>query len=554
MRKTKSTLLLAALALSACSEEPTNPRLDAAVSALITQNRLDVGEALAFTGIQTRNIPLKGGSTGAEYLLVPFNSAPGMDPTVAVEIDGEGFTPANTSVNRSPAGAPLFDMAGTALMPDEDFHIQLRETERRELGPLLRTGASRSISAARTSSALEVPSVGDILTLNGSLNACTGYNARFGRVEAIGERSIIVSDTLNPSGGFTPAEYQQVADAFDDLVYPVATENFGETVDIDNNGRAIIFYTRVVNELTGPNSDEVVGGFFYSRDLFPPAECATSNVAELFYLLAPDPNGEINGNVRSKQGVFNSTIGVTIHEFQHLINASRRIYVNDASDFEQTWLNEGLSHISEELLFYSVSGLTPRQNIDIDLLRSRPSYIQAVNAYQLDNLYRYLIYLEDPAEESLLGVDNLPTRGASWAYLRYVADHEEGPDQPLWYALVNSVNTGVTNLQGVLTENPIDLMQTWTASVYTDDYVDTESYLYQQPSWNFRSLLPVINDDLFPLEVDYLGTSGAEYTLQGGGAAFVRFAIEPSASGVLNITSGGAVAPERLRATIVRVR
>ena len=90
----------------------------------------------------------------------------------------------------------------------------------------------------------------------------------------------------------------------------------------------------------------------------------------------------VNGNVRSMADVRQSTGGVRGHEFQHLISASRRLYVNDASEFEETWLNEGLSHIAEELLFYSASGLAPRQNITLAQLTnsSTPQVNNAVNA------------------------------------------------------------------------------------------------------------------------------------------------------------------------------
>src|SRR5204863_8605906 len=89
-----------------------------------------------------------------------------------------------------------------------------------------------------------------------------------------------------------------------------------------------------------------------------------SNFAEMFYLIVPDPSGTINGNVRTKAEVTQSSISVLAHEYQHLINAARRLYINDAEDFEEVWLNEGLSHIAEELLFYRTAGLQPRSNID----------------------------------------------------------------------------------------------------------------------------------------------------------------------------------------------
>jgi hypothetical protein len=96
-----------------------------------------------------------------------------------------------------------------------------------------------------------------------------------------------------------------------------------------------------VNELTPANSASYVGGFFFGRDLFPVADtptlqgCAGSNTGEMFYLLAPDPAGSINGNVRRTGFVDSVTTSVLAHEFQHLINASRRLYSAERQDFEE---------------------------------------------------------------------------------------------------------------------------------------------------------------------------------------------------------------------------
>src|SRR4029079_8642217 len=167
----------------------------------------------------------------------------------------------------------------------------------------------------------------------------------------------------NPAGGFTNAEFASIATTFDTLVDPLDRGAFGDPTDIDGDGHRILLYTRTGNELTPSGSEGVVEGFFNPRDLFPTQStatlqaCAGSNFAEMFYLLVPDPTGTINGNVRTKTAVTQSSIAVVAHEYQHLINAARRLYVNDADDFEEVWLNEGLSHIAEELLFYRTSGL-----------------------------------------------------------------------------------------------------------------------------------------------------------------------------------------------------
>jgi hypothetical protein len=398
-----------------------------------------------------------------------------------------------------------------------------------------------------------VSAVGDLVSLNASIQACQAPNNRTGRVVAVSQRAVIVEDVANPAGGFSAQEYQHVAATFDTLIYPVDTRNFGEPTDIDANGRVVIFYTRAVNELTEPNSNSFVGGFFFGRDLLPRSTCATSNFAEIFYLLSPDPTGAVNGNARSREFVLRSTLGTVAHEFQHLINSSRRIYVNNATVMEEVWLNEGLSHIAEELQFYAVTPLEPRQNIDVNTIRSSEQIRQAFNTYQIANFGRFITFLENPDTTSLMGPDQLSTRGAAWAFLRYAADQEPSSDRDFFFSLVNSRTAGVANLNQALEADALDLMQSWTVSVYTDDAVPSAAPLYMQPSWNFRSVIGALASG-YPLKVNTLGAGQTTFDLRPGGAAYVRFGVAPGEQAVITTTAAGAAPPERLRASLVRIR
>ena len=260
--------------------------------------------------------------------------------------------------------------------------------------------------------------------------ACTSPNMRGFTIAAQSARLIIAVGTDNPPGGFTTQDYEALAATFENLLYPVVTSNFGTTADIDGNGKIIAFFTRAVNELTPPNSGSVVGGFFFGRDLFPKvtgggfAGCAGSNEAEMFYLLAPDPGGVVNGNVRTTESVRRITAGVIAHEFQHLINASRRLYINQGATYPETsYMEEGLSHIAEELVFYEASGLLPRSNLGINEIRANQQRVDAFNSYMISNAARFSNYLRAPGIHSpYQRDDDLETRGAIWAFLRYLAD------------------------------------------------------------------------------------------------------------------------------------
>jgi hypothetical protein len=275
--------------------------------------------------------------------------------------------------------------------------------------------------------------VGDLvrLNVNGEQN-CTNGIYHIARVEAIGDKSMILADTLNPKNGFTTADYQRYAAKFDTLIYPLDEGAFGAPTDIDNNGRVGIIFTRAVNELTPAGSDQYVGGFTFSRDLFPKVgtdraeACETSNQGEYFYALAPDPLGTINSNPRSTDFVDKATVPVLAHELQHLINVSRLLYVNTtATAYEEVWLDEGLAHIAEELLFYRESRTAPRTNLDLDAIRARSAIVTAFNEDMIGNAGRYGSYLEAPNTSSpYASGDELTTRGAAWDFLRYLADQK----------------------------------------------------------------------------------------------------------------------------------
>lgn len=502
-----------------------------------------------------------------DYTLVPFHATTVRNATLALEASYSGFV---APVGLDPNEAPTFALAAAGPHRDEEFEHALRERERRDLTPRVpgllaalaaRGGPPRNLALADLQE-------GDLLTLNANArDACTVPDLRVGRVVAITQRAIVVADTANPRNGLTDDEYRQLGIAFDTLVWPVDTYHFGDPTDIDNNGRVIIFFTRAVNELTPSGSDSYVAGFFFARDLFPKqsqpgySACATSNYAEMFYMLAADPDGQVNGNRRSRELVLNTSVATLAHEFQHLINAARRLYVlrvGGTAWSEEVWLNEGLSHIAEELIFYRASGLGPRQNIDLVRLRAADAVRNAFNRYQASNFGRLIRYLQNPERHSPYDADDdLETRGAAWAFLRYAADRRGGDERDFWYNLVNSSQTGWANLQARLGTDPLPWVQDWTVSVYTDDAVATDAR-YQQPSWNFRSIMAGFTSTggRYPLKVVRMDStpSPLSTTLNAGAGAFLRGGVAPGAAAKVRFRSGGLVPPAAFRLAIVRTR
>jgi hypothetical protein len=386
-------------------------------------------------------------------------------------------------------------------------------------------------------------------------SACDVFSERSGRVVAIGSGAVVVSDVDNPSNGFSTFDFQSFAERFDDLIAPSDTAAFGAPSDLDANRRVVIFFTRAVNEETPPGANFYVGGYFWVGDLLPRAQCAQSNEGEIFYMLVPDPGGVVNGNRFSTSFVRGVTVGTLGHEFEHLINAGRRIYVNGAPGSEEVWLDEGLAHIAEELLFYRSTTISPRQNVDLERIYSTTATTAAMNAYVFPNMLRFIEFLRAPGASAIAAGDDLGSRGASWAFLRYAADRRNGDDRQFFHALVNSRTSGLRNLAEVLGEDPLEWMHDWNVSVFSDDMgVPTEDR-FSQPSWNFRALVPpLLTAKNYPLQV-LQPAAGEELRvrLTGTGTAFVRL-IAPGGTVARVVDTPAQGSAARYRVTVMRIR
>src|SRR5688500_8053605 len=152
-------------------------------------------------------------------------------------------------------------------------------------------------------------------------------------------------------------------------------------------------------------------------------------------------------------------------------------------------------------------------------------------------------------------VDELGTRGATWAFLRYLADREPGDDAAMWRRLVNSTTLGLDNLESVIGANPRDWMHTWEVSVYTDDAGFAIAEHFTQPSWNFRALTPVLDPTgRFPLKVSALTPTSPSVLLEGGAAIFYQVGVQTGTRRAVRTTVNELPPPSRLRLAVVRTR
>lgn len=548
--------VVAMLALSGCVDE-TPTSIDRAVV------ECERGPALTLTVGQTTSADGNESSfcvaaaQGGTFLLMPLVAGPRDTLNrVTVKIFGGGMADPPATFNVAASRPAQQRDAVLALIAGTDaLDAALRARER----------SLRALPGARFPGivgAFRVPQPGDLLQLNTSTN-CAASVLHTARVVDVSSHAIVAADPGNPTtGGFTDDQLRQFGAEFDQLVYPVITDNFGTPTDIDGNQRTILYFTRAVNEIPIPGSSAALAaGFFWRGDLFPRSgstgnagACPSSNEAEVLFLAVPDSLGEVRVPVSrgTLLQVMTSTIG---HEFQHLINTGRKLHVVSAPTLEETWLNEGMSFIAEELLFYAASGFTPKQNIDTTTLYSRGA-TNAFNKYMYGNMGRLNVFVQAPQDWSLMGSDAIATRGATWSFLRYVADRDPRPDAQLFRALTDATTAGLDNLTAALGQDPKPWMRDWAVSVFADDYVSGIEPRLAQPSWNARELIAALRlpDQRYPLRLLPI-TSGEGFSVQlkTGSAAYSLFKVAPGKRAAVLIRGENAATGQQIVNTLMRV-
>ena len=545
----------------------------------------------AVVAVQGTHLCLTGAPAGSDYTVVVHNSSTDGSSGLFATISSFGAGSA-TAASLAPVSTPVFARAATGVSApertlDQTFHHRLLKEGRgleRLFAPARavrdarrRTGRRPDGGLAPSASFSTIPAdvaVGAVVGLNVSEYACDRTVMRGFRVAHISRKAIILADTLNPTNGFSDADYQRFGQRFDDLVHPLDVDNFGEPSDLDANGRVAVLFTRYVNELTPANSSSFIGGFFHPRDLFPKQAtselqaCAGSNEGEMFYMLVPDPAGAVNGNSYTVGFVDTLTVGVLAHEFQHLINAGRRIYVNTtAEEFEESWLNEGLSHIAEELLYYRESGMQPRQRLTDAVIRTDAAKYALWRANASSNFSRLLEYIEEPEAASPIDAvnDELSTRGAAWSFLRYAVDRAFPTDANVWKRFTNSVRTGLATVNEGLQTDARPYLADFALANYLSDLGINADPRFVHKSWNYRDIFSntfgsrtggvFVPLGYYPIRTtDVSDAAPGSVYVRGGSASYHRVYVPAGKEALLTFGSGQGAPHPLLVLSVVRTR
>jgi hypothetical protein len=412
------------------------------------------------------------------------------------------LTPNGTPGATTPILTRFTDPIGTGSGPDimdsawragqTTLDAELRQLERSILPQI------RSSATATRASLFSVPLVGDTLRYRFTCVDRKEFpdtpSSILGEVRHVSRRAVIVEDRSS-AGEFSSADYAEIAQAFDDVIYDMNVKYFGSPRDIDaNGGRIVLLYTRGVNQMSTDYKVSFIAGFTCPLDL----GASSGNQAEMFYLMVPDPDGlftESPNDAISTEQVRRITDNTVAHELQHLINAQ-----SGNGGAQDVWLNEGLSHLAEEVVGHAVNGFAPGTALGADDLLGTQAKIDAFNKYYLNNWYNLSQYLDAPGDTAALlnssdplNYNTFRMRGAAWSFLRYLLDrYEDGTEgeSALTRALVQSSagdsRDAITGVFG----SPFDRLATqWSTMLVSSDRSDVEpSMELQLPSYRVRDV------------------------------------------------------------------
>jgi hypothetical protein len=453
----------------------------------------------------------EAGAGGADYLYVAYSAAgeESRDGTSAeYQLTGTAGTPPVTVIR------PGAQAVRSQATPAQRFHSRLRafgqDLARSRRGQRLRARAAPSVRAVP-------PSLGEERSFSvlSSADVSGTQPEDYVQVEStaryVGTHTAIFLDNAAPvEGGYTQDDLTAIGTLFDDYLHPIDVDAFGSETDVNGDGLVLVLLTNRVTQLVGCGEDQIVVGLFFAVDLI--AGHVGSNNAEIFYGLAPDEACGVDrvDAVRALPGVF-------IHEFQHMINYGQHVLQRDG-DGEDTWLDEGLSGMAEEL----GGRLVPDdQCVDNDCLTQ-------FHSSNFVNAYMYLAqvnsaYLIGPRQPPL----PLTEYGATWLFVRWLADHfaaEPTLGTDLTRALVQTTRTGAENVVSA-TETPFDrLIGEWQLANYLDDHPDFEGLTagtrLHYTSWDIRDVYASFNQEdpvkfpsAYPLEPDVF--TGDDYVRTG---------------------------------------
>jgi hypothetical protein len=254
------------------------------------------------------------------------------------------------------------------------------------------------------------------------------YTTVKAELRAVGRHCCVYLDRSHPDPRQMQPTVDDIVRTFDEEVWPKARARFGRVLDVDRDGRFTILLSGVLERLQ--NGKTSLGGFVRGSDFHRDLRAPFGNRCDMMFL-----------NTDLKPGPHLRTL--LAHEFTHAIVFSEHVFGDYLPEVphldEESWLNEGLAHLAEDLHGYGWSNLDHR----ISAFLSAPGRYPLVVA----DYYR-------------AGVWRTPgIRGACYLFLRWCADNA---DLDFTAGLTRTNLTGIANLETTTGVQFADLFRRWS--------------------------------------------------------------------------------------------
>ena len=290
---------------------------------------------------------------------------------------------------------------------------------------------------------------------------------------ALGDRANAYVDVADTSR-LSRAQVQADVDRFSAEIHPVVTSALVSDPRARDIGRVYFLYTSLVDSVGDENT--TVRGFFSAASVLPASQGGNGNELNLLYI-NPFNDPEVND-------------AVLAHEFQHLFSFHQHVLIRNGPA-EEAWLNEGLSHLCEDL-------------------------IGDHEAHNRPNIERFLA---NPQGTPLRGsVDDPAVRGAAYLFVRSLI---EDFGMAILPRLVQTSHVGLRNVREAANDRITDIYERFLSRLYLTGSGINSSLEYTTPlladPTSGARLFPI--PDVIPVTPE---DSPGQGTVQPLAAAFLR--------------------------------
>ena len=544
-------------------------------------NLLDIDQ------VRCTELVAPAGSSNAKYVVAVLNTSITAATTSGFELRGIGTgamagqvsTPraaitSATSTHLSPQSsaqmspqlsAAMAQLATEAQLDGQHDHLlnAQRAVNARFGSPaptwraLAQTRALNHVAAARTPML-----VGDTVSMKALYGSCTAGRDIRARVVYAGAKSVVLEDVASPRAGTMDNEYRLMGDEFDRVQYPLLQAKIGDPLAMnaamEGDGRVTMLFTRYVNDsLPG------VAGYVSACNFYPKGTFAASNEDEVFYARVASPTESAADWRRTMR----STV---IHESKHL--ASFAIRFANGTPFEESWLEESLGRVAEELY--------ARTFTNGSAWKSNAGYQATVRCevYQCDDRPLMMWKHFSVLHQYLRGVDTLTPIGAAasgdftfyasgWSLVRWAADQYAGDEATWMKELVRGGQlTGLANLAQRTGRPAGEMLADWALANAVDDMAGFTPARKQLtfPSWNvtdvFAGLATTYPGSFIASPLKARGMSFGSFTLpvaklRAFSSSYFSFDGAQTGGQLIELRGegGGSAVPAGLRVAVVRV-